>query len=49
MTTVRCNYCNWVGQEPSPAEYETHEEYEDAMVDFKDSHDNPERNTCPAN
>ena len=47
MATVRCNYCNWVGDEPSSAEYETLEEWEAAMDDFRDSHDNMARNYCP--
>ncbi len=47
MTELRCNYCNWVGQEPSPAEYSTQEAYEEAYADFRDSHNNPERNICP--
>lgn len=40
MTTVRCAYCNWVGQEPSPAEYPTDEAYWDAYAEFRASHDN---------
>ncbi len=44
---VRCSYCNWIGQEPNRAEFETQEEYEAAYAEYNDSHDNPERNTCP--
>ncbi len=42
--TVKCAYCNWVGQQPSPAEFETLDEWREAMRDFRDSHD---PNTCP--
>ena len=44
---VHCNYCNWIGQEPSTAEFETTEDYDRAYVAFRDSHDNPAVNTCP--
>ena len=44
---IHCNYCNWIGQEPSFAEYQTEEDYEEAYKDYTDSHDNPDRNTCP--
>lgn len=46
---VRCNYCSWIGIEPSTAEYDTQEEYEAAFKAFRDSHDDPEQNTCPEN
>jgi hypothetical protein len=45
---IHCNYCNWIGQEPNVAAYETQEEFEEAYRQFRDSHDNPSVNTCPS-
>jgi len=35
---IHCQYCDWVGQEPSTAEYDTQEAYEEAYQAFLDSH-----------
>lgn len=45
---VRCSYCDWVGEEPNSAAYDSLAEYEAAYAEFRASHDNPEFNTCPA-
>jgi len=38
MLEVKCNYCDWIGQEPTPAEYETEEEYNQAYQYYLESH-----------
>jgi hypothetical protein len=35
MKTIRCNYCEWVGIEPSPAEFKTQEEFDTAITKFE--------------
>jgi hypothetical protein len=35
MLLVECPYCNWCMVQPSPAEYETDEAYEQAMKEFE--------------
>jgi len=36
---TRCNYCDWVGQEPSPADYASSEAYQEAYAIFRAEHD----------
>ena len=43
MQTIRCVYCDWVGYEPSPAEFETDESFRLAMEEFERDRD---QNCC---
>jgi hypothetical protein len=36
---VRCNYCNWIGQYPSSAEFDTLAEFEARITQLDIEHD----------
>ncbi len=36
---VECNYCSWVGQYPSPAQFDTDEEYQAEVQRLNAEHD----------